>query len=87
MSKVTVLGTGAWGSTMAQVLSDAGNHVLMWGRNESVVNEINSQHTNSKYLDSNILPLGIQATTDLYFGRTSPNFERKPQEMDKASPT
>lgn len=65
MSKVTVLGTGAWGSTMAQVLSDAGNHVLMWGRNESVVNEINSQHTNSKYLDSNILPLGIQATTDL----------------------
>ena len=65
MSKVTVLGAGAWGSTMAQVLSDAGNHVLMWGRNESVVNEINSQHTNSKYLDSNILPLGIQATTDL----------------------
>jgi len=65
MSKVTVLGTGAWGSTMAQVLSDAGNHVLMWGRNENVVNEINSQHTNSKYLDSNILPLGIQATTDL----------------------
>ncbi|MEY3578881.1 MAG: NAD-dependent glycerol-3-phosphate dehydrogenase N-terminus, partial [Actinomycetota bacterium] len=27
MSKVTVFGAGAWGSTMAQVLSDAGNDV------------------------------------------------------------
>jgi len=65
MSKVTVLGAGAWGSTMAQVLSDAGNHVLMWGRNENVVNEINTQHTNTKYLAENILPLGIHATVDL----------------------
>ena len=50
---------------MAQVLSDAGNHVLMWGRNSDVVDEINTHHTNRKYLDSNILPLGLQATTDL----------------------
>jgi glycerol-3-phosphate dehydrogenase (NAD(P)+) len=65
MSKVTVLGAGAWGSTMAQVLSDAGNHVLMWGRNQEIVNEINTSHTNRKYLDENVLPLGISATTDL----------------------
>jgi len=65
MSKVTVIGTGAWGSTLAQILSDAGNHVLMWGRNVDVVNEINTHHTNKKYLDENILPLGIQATSDL----------------------
>ena len=65
MSKVTVLGTGAWGCTMAQVLSDAGNHVLMWGRNQEVVAEINTHHTNKKYLDKNILPIGIQATSDL----------------------
>jgi glycerol-3-phosphate dehydrogenase (NAD(P)+) len=65
MSKVTVLGAGAWGSTMAQVLSDAGNHVLMWGRNQEIVNEINTTHTNRKYLDENVLPLGLSATTDL----------------------
>ncbi|CAB4759734.1 MAG: NAD(P)H-dependent glycerol-3-phosphate dehydrogenase [Actinobacteria bacterium] len=65
MSKVTVFGTGQWGSTMAQVLSDAGNHVLMWGRNGDVVNEINTHHTNSKYLDSNVLPKALLATTDL----------------------
>jgi glycerol-3-phosphate dehydrogenase (NAD(P)+) len=50
---------------MAQVLSDAGNHVLMWGRNQSVVDEINQKSTNSKYLDNNALPAGLRATTDL----------------------
>lgn len=65
MSKVTVFGTGQWGSTMAQVLSDAGNHVLMWGRNQIVVDEINSTHTNSRYLGNNVLPTGLTATTDL----------------------
>jgi glycerol-3-phosphate dehydrogenase (NAD(P)+) len=65
MSKITVFGAGQWGSTMAQVLCDAGNHVLVWGRNETVVNEINEKGTNSKYLENNVLPSGLTATTDL----------------------
>ena len=65
MSKVTVFGAGAWGSTMAQVLSDAGNEVLLWGRSTEVIAEINSSHTNVKYLDSHVLPSDIRATTDL----------------------
>lgn len=65
MSKVVVLGAGQWGSTMAQVLCDAGNHVLIWGRNQDVVDEINNRHTNAKYLDQNVLPLGLKATSDL----------------------
>jgi glycerol-3-phosphate dehydrogenase (NAD(P)+) len=65
MSKVSVFGAGAWGSTLAQVLSDAGNEVLLWGRKDDVVNEINTKHTNSKYIGENILPSEIIATTDL----------------------
>jgi len=65
MSKVTVFGAGAWGSTMAQVLSDAGNEVLLWGRSESVIAEINQSHTNMKYLGNHILPDEIIATTNL----------------------
>lgn len=65
MSKVSVFGAGAWGSTLAQVLCDAGNEVLLWGRNADVVNEINTKHTNSKYIGANILPSEIRATTDL----------------------
>jgi glycerol-3-phosphate dehydrogenase (NAD(P)+) len=65
VSKVVVLGAGQWGTTMAQVLCDAGNHVLIWGRNQEVIDEINNNHTNSKYLDENVLPIGLKATTDL----------------------
>jgi glycerol-3-phosphate dehydrogenase (NAD(P)+) len=65
MSKVTVFGAGAWGSTMAQVLSDAGNEVLLWGRSESVITEISTAHTNVKYLGDHILPEAIIATTRL----------------------
>lgn len=65
MSKVVVLGAGQWGSTLAQVLCDAGNHVLIWGRNQEVVDEINNKHTNAHYLGENALPLGLKATTDL----------------------
>lgn len=65
MSKVVVFGAGQWGSTMAQVLSDAGNHVLIWGRNQRIIDEINEQHTNTKYLNENVLPVGLHATTDI----------------------
>ena len=65
MSRVSVFGAGAWGSTLAQVLCDAGNEVLLWGRKEDVINEINTKHTNSKYIGGNILPSEIRATTDL----------------------
>lgn len=65
MSKVVVIGAGQWGTTMAQVLCDAGNHVLIWGRSQALVDEVNEKHTNSKYLDENLLPAGLKATTDL----------------------
>jgi glycerol-3-phosphate dehydrogenase (NAD(P)+) len=65
MSKVTVLGSGAWGTTMAQVLCDSGQDVLIWGRNSDVVNEINSNKTNGKYLPGITLPTQLRATVDI----------------------
>ena len=59
-----VLGTGAWGTTFAQVLADAGLDVTMWGRSEDVVEFINS-HENSKYLPGVPLSDSIRATTDM----------------------
>lgn len=65
MSRISVFGAGAWGSTLAQVLCDAGNEVLLWGRNSETVNEINSSHTNERYLAGQVLPANLRATTDL----------------------
>ncbi|MFM2145003.1 MAG: hypothetical protein RI899_791 [Actinomycetota bacterium] len=65
MNKVTVLGAGAWGTTMAQVLADCGNDVLLWGRNSELVREINTLHTNKKYLSGHVLPDGLKATENI----------------------
>ena len=65
MSKITVFGAGAWGSTLAQVLCDGANDVLLWGRNSETVHEINTSHTNERYLAGQILPTQLKATTDL----------------------
>ena len=65
MSKVTVFGAGAWGSTLAQVLCDGANDVLLWGRNSETVAEINTSHTNERYLAGQILPTHLKATTNL----------------------
>ncbi len=63
--RVTVFGAGAWGTTMAQVLHDAGNDVLLWGRSDEVVDEINTSHTNEKYLDGHTLPTELKATSNI----------------------
>ena len=65
MKKVAILGAGAWGSTMAQVLADGANDVVLWGRSEEVITEINTSHTNTKYLGSQVLPDSIKATSDI----------------------
>lgn len=65
MSRVSVLGSGAWGTTLAQVLADAGQEVLIWGRNATVVREINNDHTNHTFLPGAQLPSSIRATTDV----------------------
>lgn len=65
MSKVTVFGTGSFGTALAKVLAENGHQVLMWGKNEQTINEINSQHINSKYLKNAQLNDSIVATLDI----------------------
>ena len=65
MSRVSVIGAGAWGTTLSQVLADAGNEVLLWARNQAVVDEINSSHTNEKYIAGIKLPNTIKSTSDI----------------------
>ena len=65
MSKFTVLGSGAWGTTLAQVLCDSGQDVLIRGRNSGVVDEINNKSANSKYLPGIVLPKQLRATLDV----------------------
>ena len=65
MTRMSVLGTGAWGTTFAQVLADAGHAVTMWGRNPEIVSAINS-HENPRYVPDLVLSESITATGDLH---------------------
>ncbi|UXU53967.1 NAD(P)H-dependent glycerol-3-phosphate dehydrogenase [Staphylococcus agnetis] len=65
MSNITVFGTGSFGSALANVLAENKHHVLMWGKNESTIDEINTHHTNVNYLKDAQLDTSIKATTHL----------------------
>lgn len=61
--KVSFIGGGAWGTTLAQVLSDNGCEVLIRDINEAFVNKINKNHVHP-FFDVTI-PTNIKATLDL----------------------
>ena len=63
-TRAAVLGTGAWGTTFAQVLADAGLEVVIWGRNPDTVSFIN-EGENPRYLPGIELSEHISATTSL----------------------
>lgn len=64
LGTATVMGAGAWGTALAKVLADAGSEVRLWARRPEVEQEVNSAHTNGRYLPGVRLPSSIRATTD-----------------------
>ena len=64
--KATVLGTGTWGTALAQLLVDNGHNVIQYGVCKDEVDDINLNHQNSKYFGNNvILPESLKATLNL----------------------
>lgn len=62
---VGIIGAGSWGTALATVLCDNGHKVKLWMRNEAQKNEINTHHTNEKYLPGITLSEKIIAFTSL----------------------
>ena len=59
-----LVGGGSWGTTMAALIA-RNAPVTMWARNPDTVEEINSEHTNRKYLPDARLPKAVRATVDI----------------------
>src|SRR5690606_12773243 len=62
--RTAVLGSGAWGTTFAAVLADAGHDVVLWGRDAHVCEQINRAHRNSTYLPGVNLPAQVRARSE-----------------------
>jgi glycerol-3-phosphate dehydrogenase (NAD(P)+) len=62
--KAAVLGAGAWGTTFAQVLCDAGTPVMLWCRRPELAEQINTRHESPRYVPGISLPAALHATAD-----------------------
>jgi glycerol-3-phosphate dehydrogenase (NAD(P)+) len=64
-STIGVIGAGAWGTALAQMLASDGRDVILWAYEPEVVAAINAAHKNPLYLPSATLAPTIRATGDL----------------------
>jgi len=62
---IGVLGAGAWGTAMAQMLASTGRKVTLWANNVECITAINETRENSHYLKGVALHTGIKGTTDM----------------------
>lgn len=62
--KITILGTGSFGTAIADILNRQNQHVYLWGRDERLVDEINTRQTNEKYFPNARLSQ-LKATANL----------------------
>jgi len=60
-----VIGGGSWGTALAHLMAVTGIKVKLWMRSDERVQEINTAHTNSRYLKDRPIHPGVEATSDL----------------------
>ncbi|MCK8625058.1 NAD(P)H-dependent glycerol-3-phosphate dehydrogenase [Apilactobacillus xinyiensis] len=63
--KIAVLGAGSWGSMLANILDENGHDVRLWSYNPKQVEELNTQHTNSRYMKDFTYSKSLTAYSDM----------------------
>ena len=65
MSRLAVVGAGAWGTALAQAIAGAGQEVALWGRDAGQVAEMETTGENARYLPGVRLHPAVAPTADL----------------------
>jgi glycerol-3-phosphate dehydrogenase (NAD(P)+) len=60
-----VVGAGAWGTALADLLARNGHDVTLWAHEPEVVTSINDRHENESFLNGFQLAESLRASTDL----------------------
>lgn len=64
MKKISIIGSGSFGTALSLILAKGGNEVILWARESEVAAGINENHINPSYLSDVQLPESIVCTTD-----------------------
>jgi len=66
MSRIAVLGAGAWGTALAISLARRGDHeICLWSHSPALAEQLHEHGENLPYLPGYTLPAGIHVTPDL----------------------
>lgn len=63
--RCTVVGGGAWGTALSDLLARGGHDVTIWAREPDVVEHINEAHANPRFLAGVVLDQNVRASGDL----------------------
>ena len=63
--RCAVVGGGAWGTALSDLLARAGHEVTIWAREPDVVEHINTTHANPRFLAGVTLDRAVRASTDV----------------------
>ncbi len=64
-SKITIIGAGAWGTTLSWLLGNSGHSVTLWARRHEFAAQLQQQRENRRYLPGVVLPELVTVTSDL----------------------
>ncbi len=64
--KISVIGSGSWGTALAHHLARCGHDVLAWAREPEVVAGVNTEHRNPLFLSDLELSPGLRASGELH---------------------
>jgi len=64
-AKIAVLGAGAWGTTLANLVAGKEYRVVLWGRDSEQVERMRSSGENERYLPGVPLSPGLELSSDL----------------------
>lgn len=62
--KVSVIGSGSWGTAAAGLVAKNADRVQVWARSEEVASSISLAHVNPRHLRDYVLPKNVSATCD-----------------------
>jgi glycerol-3-phosphate dehydrogenase (NAD(P)+) len=65
VTRAAVIGAGAWGTALADLVARNGKRTVLWAREPDVVADVNAHHLNARFLAGAALSPALTATGDL----------------------